>query len=150
MEKLRADLRCSRKRLRSGSARKGEHGIDVEVSQHVEVSQLVVHRKFKRLQPRSRTMRLTIHRQVRVDAQRRISLHHARFRPGMLVDVVAVAPQPVSGKARAAAYSLFDSLQSLAGKLDRQWLRDGALAASTDPLADCSDNFEQTLYPQRG
>ena len=144
MEKLRADLRCSRKRLRSGSARKGEHGIDVEVSQ------LVVHRKFKRLQPRSRTMRLTIHRQVRVDAQRRISLHHARFRPGMLVDVVAVALQPVSGKARAAAYSLFDQLQSLAGKLDRQWPRDGALAASTDLPADYSDNFEQTLYPQRG
>ena len=38
-------------------------------------------------------MSLTIHRQARVDAQRRISFRHAGFRPGTMVDVVAVAPQ---------------------------------------------------------
>ena len=95
-------------------------------------------------------MSLTIHRQARVDAQRRISLRHAGFRPGTLVDVVAIAPQARSGKVRAAAYSLFDQLQSLAGKLDRQWSRDGARAAGADLPADYSVNFEQALYPQRG
>lgn len=94
-------------------------------------------------------MSLTIHRQARVDAQRRISLRHAAFRPGTLVDVVAIAPQS-HGKASLTAYSLFDQLQSLAGKLNRKWLREGATAAGADLPADYSVNFEQTLYPQRG
>jgi len=94
-------------------------------------------------------MRLTIHRLARVDGQRRIALRHAGLRPGTLVNVVAVAPGARAGKARAAAYSLFDQLQSLAGKLDRQWARDDALDASARLPADYSLNFEQTLYPQR-
>ena len=94
-------------------------------------------------------MSLTIHRQARVDAQHRISLRHAGFRPGTLVNVVAVAPL-TRGKARTAAYSLFDQLQSLAGKLDRKWSREGAAAVGADLPADYSVNFEQALYPQRG
>ena len=94
-------------------------------------------------------MSLTIHRLARVDAQRRIALRHAGLRPGTLVDVVAVAPAR-AGKARAAAYSLFDQLQSLAGKLDQQWARDDALDAGARLPADYSLNFEQTLYPHRG
>ena len=93
-------------------------------------------------------MSLTIYRRTKVDAQHRISLRHAGFRPGTLVDVVAVAPQSRAG--RGAPYSLFDQLQSLAAKLDRQRLADAALAGD-DPLpGDYSLNFEQTLYPQRG
>ena len=95
-------------------------------------------------------MSLTIHRKARVDAQRRISLRHAGFRPGTLVDVVAIAPQAPAGKSRAVAYSLFDQLQILAGKLDRQWSRESALPSGADLPADYSLNFEQTLYPQRG
>ena len=64
-----------------------------------------------------------IHRQVRVDAQHRISLRHAGLRPGTLVDVVVVAPHSRPGASGAAANSLFDQLQSLARKLDRQWAR---------------------------
>ena len=95
-------------------------------------------------------MSLTIHRQARVDAQRRISLRHAGFRPGTMVDVVAVAPQAGVNKVRSPAYSLFDQLQTLARKLDRQWSCDGALQASAGLPADYSLNFEKTLYPRRG
>lgn len=95
-------------------------------------------------------MSLTIHRQARVDAQRRISLRHAAFRPGTMVDVVAVAPRARTGKPRSPAYSLFDQLQALAGKLNRQCSSDGMLQAGADPPADYSLNFEQTLYPRRG
>ena len=95
-------------------------------------------------------MSLTIHRLARVDAQRRISLRHAGFLPGSLVDVVAVAPRARADKARSPAYSLFDQLQTLAGKLDRQWSRGGALQAGADLPSDYSLNFEQTLYPRRG
>ena len=94
-------------------------------------------------------MSLTIHRLARVDAQRRIALRHAGFRPGTLVDVVAVAPRARVGKARAVAYHLFDRLQSLAGRLDRQWARHDASGASTRVPSDYSLNFEQALYPQR-
>ena len=95
-------------------------------------------------------MSLTIRRQARVDTQHRISLRHAGFRPGTLVSVVATAQRaPARGK-RSGAYSLFDQLQALAGKLDRQWLRNSALYAATNLPADYSLNFEQSLYPQRG
>lgn len=94
-------------------------------------------------------MSLTIHRQARVDAQRRISLRHASFQPGTLVDVVAVAPQARADKARAPAYSLFDQLQTLAGRLTRQWSRDGALRSGADLPANYSLDFEKTLYPRR-
>ncbi len=93
-------------------------------------------------------MSLTIHRQARVDAQRRISLRHASFQPGTLVDVVAVAPQARANKRRSLAYSLFDQLQTLAGKLDRQWSCDGSLQADADLPSDYSLNFEKTLYPR--
>ncbi len=93
-------------------------------------------------------MSLTIYRRTKVDAQHRISLRQAGFRPGTLVDVVAVAPQP--RKDRVAPYSLFDQLQSLAAKLDRQRLADAG-SESDDPLpGDYSLNFEQTLYTHRG
>ena len=95
-------------------------------------------------------MSLTIRRQARVDTQHRISLRHAGFRPGTLVSVVATAPHaPVRSK-RPDAYSLFDQLQTLAGKLDRQWSRNSALYATKNLPADYSLNFEQSLYPQRG
>ena len=91
---------------------------------------------------------MTIYRRTKVDAQHRISLRHAGFRPGTLVDVVAVVPQPRTGG--RAPYSLFDQLQSLAAKLDRQRLAD-AVSEGDDPLpGDYSLNFEHTLYPQRG
>ena len=93
-------------------------------------------------------MSLTIYRRARVDAQHRISVRHAGFKPGSLVDVVAVAPQP--RKKRTVAYSLFDQLQSLAGKLDRQSGK-GAATSVVDGLpSDYSLNFEQVLYSQRG
>lgn len=95
-------------------------------------------------------MSLTIHRQARVDAQRRISLRHAGFRPGTLVDVVAIAPRARTEKTLSPAYSLFDKLQTLAGKLDRQWSRDGTLQAGADLPADYSLNFERHLYPRHG
>lgn len=95
-------------------------------------------------------MSLTIRRQARVDAQHRISMRHAGFRPGTMVNVVAVAPQAPMDSKRTAAYSLFDQLQSLAGKLDRQWSRSGAQDAAANLPADYSLNFEQSLYPQRG
>lgn len=95
-------------------------------------------------------MSLTIHRQARVDAQHRISLRHAGFQPGTIVNVVAVAPQAAGDSKRTVAYSLFDQLQSLAGKLDRQWSRSGAQDAAANLPADYSLNFEQSLYPQRG
>ena len=95
-------------------------------------------------------MSLTIRRQARVDTQHRISLRHAGFRPGTLVSVVATAQRaPARGK-RPDAYSLFDQLQTLAGKLDRQWSRNPVQHAATNPPADYSLNFEQSLYPQRG
>ena len=93
-------------------------------------------------------MSLTIYRRARVDAQHRISLRHAGFRPGTLVDVVAVAPQPRAG--RVAPYSLFDQLQSLAARLDRQRLADAGSRRDDQLPADYSLNFEQTLTPQRG
>lgn len=94
-------------------------------------------------------MSLTIYRRTKVDAQHRIALRHAGFRPGTLVDVVAVAPQPRTGG--GAPYSLFDQLQSLAAKLDRQRLADATSGGDEDPLpGDYSLSFEQTLYPQRG
>ena len=44
-------------------------------------------------------MSLTTHRRARIDAQQPISLRHAGFRPGTLVNVAAVAPgTPVDGK----------------------------------------------------
>lgn len=95
-------------------------------------------------------MSLTIRRQARVDAQHRISLRHAGFRPGTLVNVVAVALQTSAGGKRTAAYNLFDQLQSLAGKLDRQWSRSSAQDAAANLPADYSLNFEQLLYSQRG
>ena len=93
-------------------------------------------------------MSLTIYRRAKVDAQHRISLRHAGFRPGTLVDVVAVAPLPRAG--RVAPYSLFDQLQSLAAKLDRQRLADAGSRPDDQLPGDYSLNFEQTLYPQRG
>ena len=95
-------------------------------------------------------MSLIIHRQARVDAQRRISLRHASFRPGAVVDVVAVARRTRADKRRSPAYSLFDQLQILARTLDRQWSGDCTLDAGADLPADYSLNFEQTLYPGRG
>ena len=95
-------------------------------------------------------MSLTIRRQARVDTQHRISLRHAGFRPGTLVSVVATAQRaPARGK-RSEAYSLFDQLQTLAGKLDRQWSRNSAQYAATNLPVDYSLNFEQSLYPQHG
>ena len=93
-------------------------------------------------------MSLTIYRRAKVDAQHRISLRHAGFRPGTLVDVVAVAPQSRAG--RGVPYRLFDQLQSLAATLDRQSLADAASASDDPPPGDYSLDFEQTLYPQRG
>jgi hypothetical protein len=93
-------------------------------------------------------MSLTVYRRAKVDAQHRISLRHAGFRPGTLVDVVAVAPQLRTG--RVAAYSLFDQLQLLAGKLDRQRLANAASGQDDQLPGDYSLNFEQTFYPQRG
>ena len=95
-------------------------------------------------------MSLTIRRQARVDTQHRIALRHAGFRPGTLVSVVATAPHaPVRSK-RPEAYSLFDQLQALAGRLERQWSRNSAQHPATNLPADYSLNFEQSLYPQRG
>ena len=94
-------------------------------------------------------MNLTIHRKARVDAQRRISLRHAGFQPGTLVDVVAVAPRASAEPPRMVAYSLFDQLQMLASKLDRQWSRDAVHDAGARLPADYSISFEQSLYPPR-
>lgn len=92
-------------------------------------------------------MSLTIYRRIKVDAQHRISLRHAGFRPGTLVDVVALAPQMRAGL--GAPYGLFDQLQSLAAKLDRQRLADAASAGANPIRRDYSLNFEKTLHPHR-
>ena len=94
-------------------------------------------------------MSLTIHRQARVDAQHRISLRHAAFLPCSFVDVVAVAARSRAETQRSPAYSLFDQLQKLAGKLDRQWAGKRTPRGDTDLPADYSLNFEQTLYQRR-
>ena len=94
-------------------------------------------------------MNLTIHRKARVDAQRRISLRHAGFQPGTLVDVVAVAPRANAEAPGMVAYSLFDQLQMLASRLDRRWSRDAVHDAGARLPADYSLSFEQSLYPPR-
>ena len=94
-------------------------------------------------------MSLTIRRQARVDTQHCISRRHAGFRPGTLVSVAATAQQASGRGKRSTAYSLFDQLQTLASKPDRQLSRNSAQHGAASLPADYSLNFEQSLYPQR-
>lgn len=95
-------------------------------------------------------MGLTVCRQARVDTQHRIALRHAAFRPGTLVSVVATTQNGSARPKASKAYKLFDDLQALAGKLERQQSRGSTQQPSTALPADYSLNFEQSLYPQLG